>query len=798
MKCPKCHFDNPKETFYCGKCGAALSPSEERSISSTKTLQTPLMGLTPGTTLARRYQILGELGKGGMGVVYKAEDTKLKRTVALKLLWPELCCDPEVEKRFIQEAQVTAALVHPNIATVFEFDKWEGTSFLAMEYVEGQPLDKLLKNGPLALDQAIEFAIAVADALSLAHRKGIIHRDVKPKNIMVLFETQMRAARQIKVMDFGIAKLREAADLTIEGARIGTLAYMSPEQVRGEPVDLRTDIFSLGVVFYEMLSGKHPFGNGTEASVLYKIVNEEPIPLTKLRREIPVELEKIVLKALSKNPALRYQSMRELLADLANFQYNPLTLAFKSGPEKKSIAVLPFDDISPGKQNEYLADGMTEELIMTLSKNKQLRVIARASVMQYRGYAKDIREIGHELGISHVVEGSVRRHEDKLRVTAQLIDARDGSHLWADKYDGLMKDIFEFQDEVAQKVTGALQVELGAKPIEATKKAHPQTETYEYYLQGKFLVDVPTLPNLDRAVAMLKHALELDPRYADAFGSLANAYLWFIDTGLRPDPKYLTEGEEAARKALAIDKSQPDALYVLANLAMKKGQIEEAFVGFNKVLGVDPNQRDARLFKTILLFCSSYFDEALKEADTLLANDPFWPMGHWIHSTIRLHQGIFDAAMAEYETVVTELPSKLVWLALAYRYAGKMDKAREAAQKVKQYEPDGLLWPIAFAFLEGAEGKGKEILKYIDERVKSYGWNWLIVTYWVASFYAMAGELDEAFRWIERGIDIGCRNYRWFEIDPNLENLRRDPRYKEVLENARQRATQLSRYISNY
>jgi len=608
---------------------------------------------------------------------------------------------------------------------------------------------------------------------------------------MVSSEGYTQVGRQIKVMDFGLAKLKGLSKLTLPGTLMGTLAYMAPEQARGEAVDHRADIFSLGAVFYEMLAASPPFIGKYEAAVLYNVVNEEPAPISQHRAGVPEDLERIVFKALAKDPDQRYQSMVELLADLTNYQYKPQTLAEKVGAEKKSVAVLPFEDISPGKQNDYLADGMTEELIMTLSQNRQLRVIARTSIMQYKGQAKDVRDIGRQLGVSHVLEGSVRRYEDNLRVTAQLIDAADGSHLWANKFDGVMKDIFSFQEEVAQQVTSALKVELGQVEREAAAKVTPQTKAYEYYLQGKLLLDAPSLENLDRSVLMLKRALQLDPRYAAAHANLASAYLWYVDTGLRPDPTYLSKAEEAAQKALAIDKAQPDALYTLANLTMKRGRVEAAFDKLSKVLEVDPNHGYARWWRAILLYNSSFLEEALQEADRLLATDPFWPMAHWLRSTIRLHQGMFDAAVAEYEQMVAEVPSKLVWLALAYRYVGKMDNAWEAARKVKELDPDGILWQMAFAFLEGAEGKGREILKHIDDKVRGFSWDFIITVYWVASFYAMAGDRDEAFLWLERGIAIGNRNYRWFEVDPNMESLCSDPRYVEILKKARSEADRL-------
>ena len=762
------------------------------------------MGIKIGTSISH-YHILEKLGEGGMGVVYKADDTKLKRPVALKFLPGHLTSDKQARERFEREAQAVAALNHPNIITIYEIGEFEDQNYIAMEYVEGKTLAQIINAGPLTFALATEIAIAIGDALSLAHRKGIIHRDIKPGNVIIASEgyaqgsrpayrlsaSQVGTGRQIKLLDFGLAKFKQVNKLNITRTVMGTLGYMSPEQARGQPVDHRTDIFSLGAVFYDMLAGSPPFNGDYEAAVLYSLVHEEPVPLSQQRGEVPEDLERIISKALAKNADQRYQNMGELLADLAKYQYKPQTLAEKVGIEKKSIAVLPFEDISPGKENEYLADGMSEELIMALSQNRQLRVIARTSVMQYKQQAKDVRDIGRELCVSHVLEGSVRRYEDNLRVTAQLIDAADGSHLWADKYDGVLKDIFAFQEKVASQVTGALKVELGEVQKEAVMKSRPQTKAYEYYIQGKLLLDAPTKENLDCSELMLKRALQLDPQYAAAHGSLASCYLWNVDTGLRPDPKYLSKAEESAQKALSIDKDQTEALYTLANLTMKRGMVEDAFEGFSKVLEADPNHGHARWWRAILLYYSSYFEEALQEADGLLAVDPFYPMAHWLHSTIRLHQGMFDAAVTEYEQVVTEVPSKLVWLALSYRYAGRMDRAWEAAQKAKEVDPDGILWQMAFAFLEGAEGKGKEILKHVDDRVQGFSWDFVITVYWVASYYAMAGDKDKAFRWLERGIAIGNRNHRWLKIDPNLEHLRSDPRYIEILRKARSEAQKL-------
>ena len=743
-----------------------------------------------------RYRILEKLGAGGMGVVYKAEDPRLKRFVALKVLNEIFSSDQVARERLEREAQAAAALNHPNIIGIYETGDFEGRAFIAMEYVEGQSLDAVMGGKPLPIEQATEFAIAIADALALTHRKGIIHRDIKPGNIMVSSSPYgARRAPQIKVLDFGLAKLVRGEGLTISKGPIGTLGYMSPEQATGSPVDHRTDIFSLGAVFYEMLSGAPPFAAEYEAAVLYSLVNEEPPPLAQKGPGVPEQLESIVIKTMMKHPDERYQSMEALLADLATYQYNPQTLATKAGPAKKSVAVLPFEDMGAGAGDAYLADGVTEEITVALSRNRRLRVIARTSMMQYKGHAKDVREIGGELGTSYVIEGSVRRHGRALRVAAQLIDTRDGSHLWADTYDGEMEDIFVFQERVARQVADVLEVSLGGDKEEKGGQVVPGTKAYESYLQGKLLLDVPTVKNLDRSLRMLTRALELEPRYAAAYGTMAVAYLWYVDTGMRPDPVYLSRAEEAAGKALAIDEAQPDAQYAMANLKMKRGDIEGAFDGFSRVIALDPNHGHARMFRACLLLFASFFEEALREADVLLSTDPHWPLAHWLHSTIRLHQGMFNAAVAEYETVVTELPPKLVWLALAYRYKGDMERAWRAACKLREIDADGSLWPFAFAFLEGADGKGRSILGHIGEKARESCWNSIIEVYWIVSFYAMANQGDEAFRWLERGVALGNRNYLWFKMDPNLERIRSDSRFQQICEQAFEKAERLREHF---
>ncbi|MGE5692451.1 MAG: protein kinase domain-containing protein, partial [Candidatus Zixiibacteriota bacterium] len=427
------------------------------------------------------YKILEKLGEGGMGVVYKAQDLRLDRLVALKFLPPPLGAEEEQKKRFFQEAKAASALDHPNICTIHEIDQTDkGQIFICMAYYEGEPLNKKIERGPLKLEEVVSVALQIAQGLAKAHRQGIVHRDIKSGNVVIT------ADGIAKIVDFGLAKLLGNTTHTKTKA-VGTPGYISPEQLSGDLADHRVDIWSLGVLLYEMLTGQLPFRGDYEQAVLYAILNEAPAPVSATRKEVPFVLDNVVARCLQKNPASRYQKTEDLIADLKRAEAACCTVQPAGSATVKSVAVLPFDNISPEPENDYFSDGLTEEVITHLSKIRALKVISRTSAMRYKGIKKPLRQIAGELGVEFILEGSVRRQGNDLRITAQLIDAVQDSHLWAEKYRGTLEDVFDIQEKVAGEITGALRLTLSPNEEQDLKHRPTQDpEAFQSYLKGRY------------------------------------------------------------------------------------------------------------------------------------------------------------------------------------------------------------------------------------------------------------------------------------------------------------------------
>ncbi|HET6463398.1 MAG TPA: protein kinase, partial [Candidatus Krumholzibacteria bacterium] len=552
-----------------------------------------------GRTLGH-YEITALIGRGGMGEVYRARDTRLKRDVALKILPADMAGDPVRLERFQREAETVAGLTHAHIVTLYSVEEADGVRFLTMELVEGQTLDAMIPEGGLTLKQVFEIGTAVADALAAAHEKGIVHRDLKPANVMVAKDGR------IKVLDFGLAKLAQppvsetnltvTSPITTEGAVMGTVPYMSPEQLRGRDVDHRSDIFSLGIMLFEMASGTRPFAGDTNSDISSSILRDIPPPLDEVRPDLPHHLARIVAHCLEKDPRDRYHSAADVRNELRALRHEVesgvnerrfatgeakatrarrkvlwigiaalvvLGLAVaafwtRGGPKKTtstgdapSIAVLPFANMSGDPSQDYFSDGISEELLNLLAQLPSLKVAARTSSFSFKGQNVEVPEIGRRLHVSHVLEGSVRKAGDRVRITAQLIHASDGYHVWSQTYDRTFDDIFAIQDEIAADVTHQLQLALLDKPAPTVRKTNP--ETYALYLQATQVARSFTAESLQQAEGMLHEALAKDPAYAPAWDALCGIYITQLSLGLLPNAEGAARVRDAATRTAQID-----------------------------------------------------------------------------------------------------------------------------------------------------------------------------------------------------------------------------------------------------
>jgi non-specific serine/threonine protein kinase len=580
------------------------------------------------------YKIVEKLGEGGMGEVYLAEDTKLNRQVALKFLPSQLALDKTFKERFKREAQASAALNHPNIITVHEVSEHEGRPFIAMEYVEGQSLKEVIAGKDLSIEEILNIAIQISDGLAKAHQAGIVHRDIKPHNIMIDKDGRAR------ICDFGLAKAKRDAMLTQTGTTLGTVAYMSPEQARGHEVDQRSDIFSLGVILYEMFTRQLPFKGEHEAAIFHSIINEHPQPLARFNNRVSQELERIVSKALAKDKEERYQHVDDMRADLKteskSLEYaktaSVLRPAEVGKPRKStalpfliaglgvviillvyfgftgrqkppgiragrpSIAVLYLQNISDSQEDEYFAAGMTEDIITQLSKISGLRVISRSEMEQFKDQPVSIRAVADKLQVDYVMEGSVRKQGNKLRITCQLVQADDGFHVWADNYDRDIEDLFDIQADVAKEVASALEVALAPAELdEIEKKPTLDVRAYNYYLQGReyYFGHASNRDYLGLAISMFERALEVDSNFALAYAGLSDCYSSYVMFAIDVKMSWLEEAEKAAQKALSLDPDLAEAHRALSRLYSVKGKTEEAIQAAERAVAANPHYAEA-------------------------------------------------------------------------------------------------------------------------------------------------------------------------------------------------------------
>jgi len=728
------------------------------------------------------YKILEKVGEGGMGVVYKAEDTKLKRTVALKFLPRELTRDAQARARFIQEAQAAAALDHPNICAVFEIGEAEGSTYIAMPYVKGQSLKEKIAIGPLSVEEALAIAGQVAEGLKEAHERGIIHRDIKPANIMITDKGQA------KIMDFGLAKLEAGVDLTRTMAVIGTAAYMSPEQARGEEVDHRTDIWSFGATLYEMLTGQKPFGQKHDLVLLNSILNDTTEAVSRIRPEIPKPLDRVIQKSLEKDRSRRYQNMAELLKDLKSAGLSGISVP----KAEKSIIVLPFEDISPSKDNEYFSDGLTEEVIADLSHVHDLLVISRSSAMTFKGTKKTIPEIARGVNVRYVLEGSVRKASNNLRITAQLIDSETDAHLWAEKYSGSLDDVFDIQEKVSRAIVAGLKMRLA--PAEERKIAeHPlaNAAAYNCYLRAKQDIARWTEPALDRAVRHLESALELVGDNADLFAGLAQVYAAYVGGGFRLDEGTRRKAIQYARRALELDSNLAPAYSALGIIAYMGSDPRNAFSHLKHAVALEPNDANSVIWFATAAASVGRISSSRPYVEHLLQADPLNPVAHQAAVAPEFYEGRFDTALLSARVALRLDPDAVLtryWCVLLLAANRQSNEAHALLDQWKSQTPDH---PYLLAItswvhaLEGRKNESSQLLAkaLMNEEIRA-GMRADPAGLWVgAEIHAMNGNFSEALEWLEHGLDIGAINYPFLaKLDPWLANIRSDPRFQKLME----------------
>ena len=813
IKCPKCKTENTSDSEFCKKCATLLPSSKE--IPVTKTLEKSIQELLGGTTFAGRYQIIEELGRGGMGVVYKAQDTKLKRTVALKFLPPELTHVSEIKERFMREAQAAAALDHQNICTVYEFDEAEEKTFISMAYIEGQSLKKKIESGPLELDEALRIATQVAEGLQEAHKKGVVHRDIKSTNIMVTEKGQS------KIMDFGLARMTGGTLVTKEGTTMGTVAYMSPEQARGEKVDHRTDIWSFGVVLYEMFSSQLPFKGEHDQAVVYSILNEKPESITNLSSEIPMSIEQVVGKALEKNPDERYQQIEDLLDDLRSISEGIVPEEIKARLRKAkllrrkrailyagiaglliimtvialslftgraevidSIAVLPLENLTGDSGQEYFVDGVTDELIGQLAQISALRVISRKTVMLYKESDKSLPEIAQELNVDAVVEGTVHHVSESVRIRVQLIDALpEERNLWAQTYDRAMTDVLVMYSEMAHAIAGEIQVKL--TPEEETRLASARQvnpQAYKVYLKGQFHWYKLTPPDLEAALQYFQSALEIDPKYALARTGIALVWAGRAQMGLVSASEAMPRAMKAALRALELDDALAEAHCTLAIIkTTNEYDWEGGEAAFRRAIELNPNYPDAYAYYSNLLFYMGRPEEALVQARRALELDPLNSLFQGFYGNVLLHMRRYDDVIVQSRNALRTSPNDPVAYSSlweSYHMKGMYEEALAAAKAffaaLDQSEVEEILTQ---GYMKGGYIGAMSLLA---ETLAALSQETFIGPFFIAQVFAYAGKKDKALDWLEKAYEMRDPNLPYMET-PCFDILNDETRYQDLL-----------------
>jgi non-specific serine/threonine protein kinase len=754
----------------------------------------PLPAGDPGPMAAagRRlshYELKERIGGGGMGVIYRAVDTRLERVVAVKFLAQRFTGDDAAKQRFLQEARAASAIDHPNICTIYEIDETDdGELYLVMAHYEGQTLSaRLRERGPLPLVESVDVLRQTLNGLARAHEVGIVHRDVKPGNLM------LTPYDEVKILDFGLAKLTHGPlQLTQTGFVQGTAAYMAPEQAKGQKADHRADIWSTGVVLFEMLAGRHPFRGEHPAAILYAVVHDEPEPLSDLRDDVPPEVEDVVATALQKDPALRYQTVRDMLAALEgpppSFS-SPPTLAFprpgKPAPTR-SILVLPFANVSPDPDLEYFSDGLTDEVITDLSSIGSLRVISRTSAMQLKGTEKDIRTIGRELSVQYVLEGAVRIRGDSLRLTAKLVDAGRDVNIWAEKFSGRLDDVLEIQEQLSRQIVAALKIRLS--PQEEEKLAErpiADARAFECFLRAKQEVLRYSEEGLDRAFTLLDEAQEIVGDNPLLLAARSYALWQYVNAGITADRSLLETARNHAERILELEPDSPHGHRLLGIMEVAAGHPQEAVRHLKRALAKDANDTDTLAWLVGTYALVGRPTAAVPIADRLLRIDPLTPFHHALYGFLRVMGGDLPRGLGSIEKAYRMEPSNpLVQLMYGQTLAmaGRTGEGLEQLDALVEAAGPSLFGRIGRCLAAALRGDEAQVLAAFGDEaeasIRADGeWSWM-----AAQSFALVGRRDEALDWLRSAVDHGFINHPLLaRDDPFLASVRGTPAFQQLL-----------------